>query len=279
MPSVDERPSAHKDIREEGNQSSRTKELFERHARCDDPVEARRLLDEIVLLNLNVADALASRYVARGFPTEDLVQVARLALVRVVQAFRLDFERDFLAYAVPSIRGELRKYFRDVGWTVRPPRRIQEAQLLMKAERPQLVQELGREPTVKEMAEVLQLDEETVIEVLAVDGCYSPDSLDRPMQSDDGAHLTLGERLGTEDPGFAATEACVILEPLLRQITPRDRKVLHLRFVEGLTQSEIGEQIGVTQMQVSRILSRILTQLRKVIVEEPSGRTRPRRAA
>lgn len=252
--------------------SSRTKELFAQRAATDDPDERRLLLDEIVTLNLSVADSLAQRYSARGLALDDLVQEARLALVRVVGSFRPEYGHDFLSYAVPSILGALRKQFRDSGWTVRPPRRIQEAQQAINQCRSDLLQQLGREPRVRELAELLDLDEDTVIEALSADGCYTPASLDRPVGGDadaDAGGRTLGSVLGGEDPDFASCEARVVLQPLLSRLEDRDRTVLRLRFVDGLTQREVGEEIGVTQMQVSRILSRIFTTLQDEVGEVP----------
>jgi RNA polymerase sigma-B factor len=254
----------------DGVRSARAAELLAELAR--EPEGARRaaIVEEVVLLHLGLADALAGRYAARGVPSEDLVQVARLALVRAVHGFRPELESDFLAYAVPSIRGALKRHFRDHAWTVRPPRRVQEAQLMLNAARPELCQQLGREPTVAEAAVALGLDEETVVEALSVDSCYSPDSLDRPVDSDEGA-LELAGCIGADDPNYALTESRTVLEPLLQALPPRDRQVLHLRFVQGLTQSEVGQQIGVTQMQVSRILSRLLAHLREGLTDPRLG--------
>lgn len=252
--------------------STRTKDLFEERSATDDPQRRRQLAEEIVTVNLQVADSLAQRYSARGLPLEDLVQEARLALVRVVESFRPEYGHDFLSYAVPSILGALRKQFRDSGWTVRPPRRIQEAQQSINQSRADLLQELGREPRVSELAERLDLDEDTVIEALSADGCYTPASLDRPVGGDSDAEpggRTLGSVLGGEDPDFASCEARVVLKPLLERLEERDRTVLRLRFVDGLTQREVGEEIGVTQMQVSRILSRIFNTLREEVGEVP----------
>ena len=177
-----------------------------------EPEGGRRtaLAEEVVLLHLGLADALAGRYAARGVATEDLVQVARLALVKAVHGFRPELESDFLAYAVPSIRGALKRHFRDHAWTVRPPRRVQEAQLMLNAARPTLCQRLGREPTVAEAAAALDLDEETVVEALSVDSCYSPDSLDRPVDSDEGA-LELAGCIGADDPNYALSDSRTIL--------------------------------------------------------------------
>jgi RNA polymerase sigma-B factor len=249
-----------------------TRDLFEERSGTDDPDTRHQLLVDIVTLNLPVADSLAQRYSARGLPLEDLVQEARLALVRVVESFRPEYGHDFLSYAVPSILGALRKQFRDSGWTVRPPRRIQEAQQAINQARSDLTQELGREPRVRELAETLALDEDTVVEALAADGCYTPASLDRPIGSEgdgDPGARTLGSVLGADDPDIASCEARVVLHPLLSRLEERDRMVLRFRFVDGLTQREVGEKIGVTQMQVSRILSRIFSALRDQLDEPP----------
>lgn len=254
------------------SRSARTKDLFEARSATVDADERQRLLEEIVTINLPVADSLAQRYSARGLPLDDLTQEARLALVRVVETFRPEYGHDFLSYAVPSILGGLRKQFRDSGWTVRPPRRIQEAQQAINQTRSDLLQELGREPRVSELAAELDLDEETVIEALSADGCYTPASLDRPVGGEgdaDPGGRTLGSVLGSEDPDFASCEARVVLKPLLARLEERDRTVLRLRFVEGLTQREVGEEIGVTQMQVSRILSRIFSTLREEVGDMP----------
>jgi RNA polymerase sigma-B factor len=253
------------------DRAERTHELFVMLEHTTDERERARLRDEVVTLNLSVADGIASRYAGRGVPQEDLEQVARLALVRVVRGFRLERECDFLAYAVPSIRGALKRHFRDSGWTVRPPRRVQEAQLLMNSCRPELTQRLGREPTVPEMAASIGVAEETVIEALAVDSCYSPDSLDRPMDPDGGGSVTLGGCIGSDDPEFDLSEHRTVLGPLIRELSERDRRVLELRFVEGLTQTEVGRAIGVSQMQVSRILSRILGDLRDHLAAPGAG--------
>ncbi len=227
----------------------------------DDAARRASLLDEVVLVNLGVADAVAKRYAARSVASEDLVQVARLALVRAVHGFDLGRDCDFLAYAVPSIAGAVKRHFRDLAWTVRPPRRVQEAQLQLNSARPVMQQRLGREPTVPEIAAHLGLDEETVIEALAADSCFTPDSLDRPVDDGEGG-LELSGCIGAADPGFALSEQRTVLGPLIKALPDRDRKVLELRFIEGLTQREVGQRIGVTQMQVSRILARILGQMR-----------------
>ena len=239
-----------------------TADLFARIAASTDELERRRLTDEVVLANLGVADAIARRYRRRGTPTDDLEQVARLALVKAARSFSPDRGHDFLSYAVPTIRGEVRRWFRDHGWMVRPPRRVQEAQLRMTPYAAEFALEHGRDPQPADYVRDLDLDESTVIEALAVNACYTPDSLDRPLDTEDGPRATMGDRLEADDGEFEACEARHLLEPLLARLAPRDRLVLRLRFAEGLTQREVGERIGVTQMQVSRIIARLMDQLR-----------------
>lgn len=255
------------------DRASRTRELFEFASHCHDEAERSRLHQEIVLLNLEVADALASRYTGRGIDADDLCQVARLALVRVVPQFRPEYGKDFLVYAVPSIVGAVRKHFRDTGWTIRPPRRVQEAHQAIGRAGPALTQRLGREPTVAELGEETGIEADTLAEATTASDCYSPASLDAAVHHDAGdTERTLSHLVGDEDPEFDRSEARIMLEPLIAELEPRDRRVIELRFVRGLTQSEVGELISVSQMQVSRIQSRILAALRKRIGELPDGR-------
>lgn len=247
------------------DRGARTQELFEAAALCTDTGEHRRLLDEVVTLNLEVADTLAAQFAGRGVATDDLSQTARLALVRVTRSFSLDRGCDFLAYAVPSIRGSLKRYFRDHCWVVRPPRRLQEARLEVNAARRDLEHVLGREPSIVELSDLTGLGGDVVTEVLAAASCYSPDSLDRPVGEEDS---TLATFVGAEDEEFVRVEQRQMLSSLLRDLPERDRGVIELRFVVGLTQSQIGERIGVSQMQVSRILSRILRELRAAAGEQ-----------
>jgi RNA polymerase sigma-B factor len=234
-------------------------ELLNRAATADRR-ERDRLLDEVIHLNMGVARSVASRYRHRGIPEDDLVQVAYLGLVKAVQGFDPAFERDFLSYAVPTIRGEVRRYFRDHGWTVRPPRRVQELQAAITAAAEDLTQSIGRSPRPSELAAYLEVDQEEVIAALAANGCFTPTSLDRPVGEDGDA--TLGELIGCEDGGVDSVDARVMLGPAVRSLKERDRRILYLRFFAGRTQQEIATEIGVTQMQVSRLITRILRDLR-----------------
>jgi RNA polymerase sigma-B factor len=239
--------------------SDRTAELLERACATTCAEERERLLEAVVILNMGVARAVSRRFRNKGVPNEDLEQVAFLALTRAARHFDQSLRHDFLSYAVPTIRGELKKHFRDHGWTVRPPRRIQELQGRIMSARSLLTQELGRSPRPSEIATELDEELDQVLEALSTDGCFAPASLDRPVGEDTGT--TLGELVSDDDRGQRAAEARVVLGPLVRRLAERDRRIINMRFFEDLTQQEIADRIGVTQMQVSRLLSRILADL------------------
>jgi RNA polymerase sigma-B factor len=236
---------------------SHTNRLLEQ-ARDAAPAERQRLLDEVIVENLPVAKSIARRYRGRGVGIDDLEQVACLALVGAARRYDPDKAEDFLTFAVPTIRGEVKRYFRDHGWMVRPTRAVQEAQSLINRE---LAHADGHETTA-EIAVRLGIPLGVVDAASQAQGCFSPVSLDQPLL---GGGVE-GDRLVAEDTAaeYDAAEARVILGTLTRQLKPRDRLILYLRFVEGLTQAEIGEELGVTQMQVSRLLSRVLSQLREL---------------
>jgi RNA polymerase sigma-B factor len=240
-------------------------QLGEIPARSPEEVERRQqLCDEIIERTLPVADRLAAHYGGRGVPMDDLRQVARTALVQAMRRFRGAGEHSFLAYAVPSIRGELKRYFRDMGWMVRPPRRIQEARLAINEVQGELSNILGRDPSIDELAEETGLDPDTVSDARGADHCYRPESLDRP-RGDEPRSTTVGDVAGILDPGFGQAEARLMIRPLLDQLPPRDRKLIVLRFFRGLTQSEVGKRIGISQMQVSRVEARILRGFREAL--------------
>lgn len=218
--------------------------------------------NEAVELNLPLARYLASKYLNRGIPYDDLLQVAYVGLIKAVHGFREDKATSFAAYAIPTIRGELRRHFRDAGWTIRPPRRLQELQAKVRRAEVELTQGLQRSPTTEEIAEHLDAEVDEVREASSVDGCFTPYSLDVTARGD-GADTT--HEPGSADPAFASAEARLVLQPALSALDSRDRRMLDLRFGQGLTQGEIGRAIGLSQMQVSRVLSRILRDLRVAI--------------
>jgi RNA polymerase sigma-B factor len=240
-----------------------TDEVLARLDDAQDATEREQLIDRLIELNMPVARSIAVRYRRRGIPEEDLQQVAYLALVRAAHHYDHASGHDFLSYAVPCIRGEVRRHFRDVGWTVRPPRRVQELQGRIAATESELASTLGHPPTPEELAAELDEDREDVEEALAANGCFTPTSLDQVVHQD--AAGSLGDQLGGEDAGLDAAEARVILAPALNRLAERDRTIVRMRFFGQRTQQEIADEIGVTQMQVSRLLSRICRTLREDI--------------
>jgi RNA polymerase sigma-B factor len=251
-----------------------TQVLLDHACATTDTDERERLLERVVVLNMCVARTLAARHAGKGIPRDDLEQVSYLALTRAARNYDPATRADFLSYAVPTIRGELKKHFRDHGWTVRPPRRIQEVQTRAIVERAGLTQRLGRDPSVGEIAEAVGEEVGVVREALSADGCFQPTSLDRPV-GDDSA-TSLGELIdgGCDDVERSAVEARVLLAPVVRRLSERDRRILRLRYFEGCTQQEIADDIGVSQMQVSRLITRIIRDIRRGFPDaglHPSG--------
>jgi RNA polymerase sigma-B factor len=251
------------------DRSDRTHELFLLARNSTDDEERRVAMDTVIEMYLDYAHSQASRYRLRGVAIDDLYQVAALALTKAAQRYDVYSGYDFMSYAAPTIRGELRKYFRDYGWMIRPTRRIQELQAQISSAEAELSFTLGRSPRPREIAEYLNVAIDSVTEALATDGCFAPTSLDHPVSGD--GSTALGELLPlTGDHARSAVEARMMLEPVLGTLGERDRLILSMRFDEGLTQREIAAKIGVTQMQVSRLLARILAQLRHRIGDVPS---------
>jgi len=241
-----------------------TARLFDEAVQCDG--ERRDgLLEEIIRLNMVIASELARRYHGRGIAADDLDQVANLGLVKAVQGFDPTQGNDFLSFAVPTIRGEIRRYFRDYGWAIRPPRSVQELQARISTAEGELFQALGRSPRPSEIAEHLGVELELVVDSLSANGCFAPMSLDAPVADGETAPT---DRLGDLDPSFATAEARVVLGRILSDLSARDRQILEMRFFGGCTQAEIGAEIGVTQMQVSRLLTRLLDRLRRRLESE-----------
>ena len=224
------------------------------------PAERAALLHEVVRLNLAVARDVTRRFRGRGVPTEDLEQVAYLGLVLAARRFDPTKAADFLSFAVPTIRGELRRHFRDQGWMVRPPRSIQELQPRMQSAHAELTQELGRKPSSGEVAERLGVPVRQVEDALAAQGAFFPASTDAVGPDD----APVADRLASEESGYAEVEDRATVRALTRGLSRQDRQLLELRFWRGCSQEEIGREVGVTQSQVSRQLGVVLQRLRAV---------------
>jgi RNA polymerase sigma-B factor len=258
------------------SRADRTRLLLEAASHAVSASERAALELRVIETNMVVASRIAIRYRARGIAVDDLEQVAYLALVKAVRRYVYAEDRDFLSFAVPTIRGEIRRYFRDQGWTIRPPRRVQEAQTRIREVEDDLLHQFGRAPRPSEIAERSGLDLGLVVEALAANGCFTPSSLETSTTDEAGR---VQEWLRDIDPGFGSAEARTVLGPLLARLTPRERLMLEMRFVRGATQKEIGDSIGVTQVQVSRLLSDLMGRLREQMVSPDGLNERDRRPA
>jgi RNA polymerase sigma-B factor len=239
------------------SQKDELRRKFSEFAETRDP----RLRDELVEAHLGLAEYLARRFSNRGEPLDDLVQVASVGLLKAVDRFEPDRAVEFSTYATHTVVGELKRHFRDKGWAVRAPRRMQELYLRLGKVVANLSQELGHSPTIPELAAEAQVSEEEVLEALEAGQAYRFSSLDAPSPGDENGE-SMSAYLGLEDPELAGAERRATLSPLLASLAPREQTILHLRFFEGLTQSEIASRLGISQMHVSRLLARSLAQLR-----------------
>ncbi|HTD08518.1 MAG TPA: SigB/SigF/SigG family RNA polymerase sigma factor [Solirubrobacteraceae bacterium] len=218
--------------------------------------------DVLVRRFMPLARSLARRYGRSSEPFEDLLQVASLGLLKALDRYDVDRGHSFASFAVPTILGEMRRYFRDSGWAVHVPRGAQERALKVRDAQERLANERGRAPTVNQLAEYLEFDAEDVIDALQALQSYETLSLDAPRPGADGDLVSYGEAMGTEDERFELVELDATVTAVLRHIPARERLILQMRFVDDLTQTEIAERVGISQMQVSRLLRRSLEQLR-----------------
>lgn len=215
--------------------------------------------DELVARFQPLAEYFARRFTGRGEPIEDLTQVANIGLLSAIDRFDPSREVRFATYAAATILGELKRYLRDKAWAIRVPRPLQELGLRMNRLVPRLSQELGRPPTIQELADRLDATPEDVLEARDAAQAYSTTSLDTPIGE---GERSLAETIGGEDPSFELVDRWAAIAPAVKDLPERERRVLYLRFFSGMTQSEIAEDIGVSQMHVSRILSQTLARLR-----------------
>jgi len=242
---------------------SHARELFERLAELPpDDEERLRIRGELVELHLPLVEYLARRFRNRGEWLDDLTQVATIGLIKSIDRFDLDRGVEFSTYATPTIVGEIKRHFRDKGWAVRVPRRLQELKLALTKAIGDLAQRLGRAPTVAELAAHLQMSEEDVLEGLESANAYSTVSLDAPDSGDEDAPA-VAESLGMVDDALEGVEYRESLKPLLERLPPREKRILLLRFFGNMTQSQIATELGISQMHVSRLLAKTLAQLRE----------------
>ncbi|MFC9325180.1 RNA polymerase sigma factor SigF [Kitasatospora sp. NPDC057015] len=223
--------------------------------------------DTLIELNLPLVRYASARFRSRNEPMEDIVQVGTIGLIKAIDRFDPERGVEFPTFAMPTVVGEIKRFFRDTSWSVRVPRRLQELRLALTKAGDELAQKLDRSPTVAELAVCLGVSEEDVVEGLAVGNAYTASSLDSSPGEEDGDG-PLAERLGYEDLALEGVEYRESLKPLLAKLPPRERRIIMLRFFGNLTQSQIGEEIGISQMHVSRLLTKTLTQLREGLISE-----------
>jgi RNA polymerase sigma-B factor len=236
------------------------RELFTRWRKFEDQTAREELVERFLPLARN----LARRYAGAREPFDDLLQVASLGLVKAIDRFDIDRGAAFSSFAVPTILGELKRYFRDLGWSVHVPRGAQEQALKVQEAQERLTTKTGRPPSVNELAEYLELSIEDVLDAVETAAAHHSASLDAPRDDGDDESGTLVDVLGKVDGRYELVDETVTISAAARQLSARERNVLALRFVHDLTQTQIADQIGVSQMQVSRILRRALNQLREL---------------
>ena len=235
------------------------RELFATYAERQD----RETRDRLIEAHLRLAEHLARRFANRGVALDDLVQVASLGLVKAVERFDPDRGLEFSTFATPTIVGELKRHFRDKGWSVRVPRRVQELHVEINTVVGDLTQRLGRSPTIAELAELIGVSEEDVLEAMEAAQAYRSASIDAPVGGSDDDTRGLVNQLGHEDTRIFDAENRMLIGDLLTGLPRRERLMLRLRFYDGMTQSQIAERLGISQMHVSRLLSKSLGLLRQ----------------
>jgi RNA polymerase sigma-B factor len=251
-------PAAKPDPPRATDRAREDRALFERYLQTKDP----RMRAELVERFLPLARQLARRYQRAEEPFDDLVQVASLGLVKAIDRFDPSRDVAFSSYAVPTILGEIKRHFRDRTWSVRVPRDLQELALRVERTVAEMTRDLHRQPSVAELAARVETSEEQVLEALQAAGAYNATSFDAPRGAEAEPGETLADTVGGDEDGYDRAEERATIDQLMRSITPREREVLRLRFEEDLTQAEIGEIIGVSQMQVSRLIRQSVARLR-----------------
>ncbi len=237
--------------------TSEEQQLFARHQQGD-----RLAREELVRRFMPLARSLARRYDRSSEPFEDLLQVASLGLLKALDRFDPEMGHPFASFAVPTILGEMRRHFRDAGWSVHVPRGSQERALKVRDAQERLANERGRAPTVQELAQYLELGQDDVIDALQAIQAYESLSLDAPRPGATDEATSYGDAMGEEDARYELVELDATVSAVLGRIPQRERQILRMRFVEDLTQTEIAARVGISQMQVSRLLRRSLDQLR-----------------
>ncbi|WP_191876993.1 RNA polymerase sigma factor SigF [Streptomyces filipinensis] len=221
----------------------------------------------LIEMNMSLVRYAAGRFRSRGpEEMEDIVQVGMIGLIKAIDRFELSREVEFTSFAVPYIVGEIKRFFRDTSWAVHVPRRLQEARVQLARANEELRSRLGRTPTTRELSELMSLPEDEVVEAQLASNGYKSASLDAAINSSEDGEAALADFIGNEDAALELVEDFHALAPMIAELDERDRRIIHWRFVEELTQAQIGERLGVSQMHVSRLITRLLTRLREGIL-------------
>ena len=240
------------------------RELLRRYHHEGDVAAREKLIEQY----MSLVRSLARRYSYRGEQLEDLVQIGAIGLIKAIDRFDLDRGVELTTYATPNIIGEIKRHFRDKGWSVRVPRGLQELNVQLSRLIEQLTVQLGRSPTIPELAKAAGVEEEEVLEALESGRAYSSLSLSTGGTQEDGEELDPLESIGSDEHQYEVSEDRAVLAPGFRVLDERERKILHLRLFEGLTQSQIAQQVGISQMHVSRLIRRSLEKIRDEIAAE-----------
>lgn len=243
----------------------RTRELFRQYKATGDP-EVR---DQLIVSHLNLVRFLASKFKNRGEPLDDLIQVGTIGLIKAIDRFDPSRGLEFTTYATPTILGEIKRHFRDKGWSVRVPRRLQELSAKVNQANDELTNELSRSPSVEEIAKRVGASVDDVLEAMESSSAYSSVPLEGGGSSDDDDAPSVIDHYATEDENLAASDDRIVLEDSIRDFSPREKDVIRMRFFEGMTQVEIAERLGISQVQVSRLLRRTLRRVQDKI--DPEG--------
>ena len=264
-----QRPSVRRRARVRSGQAAwdkdRTRELFGRY-KLEGDSDAR---DQLIVNHLNLVRFLASKFKNRGESLEDLVQVGTIGLIKAIDRFDPERGLEFTTYATPTIMGEIKRHFRDKGWSVRVPRRLQELSAKVNQVTDELTNQLQRSPSVEEIAESLGITVDEVLEAMESSSAYSSVPLEGGGSSEDEESPSVIDHYVTEDADLAASDDRIVLEEAIQDFSPRERDVIRMRFVDGLTQVEIAENLGISQVQVSRLLRRTLRRIQDKI--DPEG--------
>ena len=243
----------------------RTRELFRQYKATGDP-EVR---DQLIVSHLNLVRFLASKFKNRGEPLDDLIQVGTIGLIKAIDRFDPSRGLEFTTYATPTILGEIKRHFRDKGWSVRVPRRLQELSAKVNQANDELTNELSRSPSVEEIAKRVGATVDDVLEAMESSSAYSSVPLEGGGSSDDDDAPSVIDHYATEDENLAASDDRIVLEDAIRDFSPREKDVIRMRFFEGMTQVEIAERLGISQVQVARLLRRTLRRVQDKI--DPEG--------